>query len=112
MRASQLMPKPPHLTWEEAAGVLLTAATSYRMLVGDNGARIKQGDIVLIWGATGGLGAFAVQMVKNAGGIAVGVVSSEAKAAVLRRLGCDIVINRNEIGMAGDDALTPERTIE
>ncbi|MFD8981329.1 crotonyl-CoA carboxylase/reductase [Streptomyces sp. NPDC059564] len=112
VRASQLLPKPPHLTWEESAGVLLTAATSYRMLVGDNGARIKQGDVVLIWGATGGLGAFAVQMVKNAGGIAVGVVSSERKAEVLRRLGCDVVINRNEIGMGGDDALTPERTIE
>lgn len=112
VRASQLLPKPTHLTWEESAGVLLTAATSYRMLVSDNGARIKQGDIVLIWGATGGLGAFAVQMVKNAGGIAVGVVSSERKAEVLRRLGCDVVINRNEIGMGGDDALTPERTIE
>lgn len=112
VRASQLLPKPAHLTWEESAGVLLTAATSYRMLVGDNGARIKQGDVVLIWGATGGLGAFAVQMVKNAGGIAVGVVSSERKAEVLRRLGCDVVINRNEIGMGGDDALTPERTIE
>ncbi|MFE9992798.1 crotonyl-CoA carboxylase/reductase [Streptomyces sp. NPDC005381] len=112
VRASQLLPKPAHLTWEESASVLLTAATSYRMLVGDNGARIKQGDIVLIWGATGGLGAYAVQMVKNAGGIAVGVVSSEAKATALRRLGCDIVINRNEIGMGGDDAPTPERTIE
>ncbi|MGW2421022.1 crotonyl-CoA carboxylase/reductase [Streptomyces sp. NPDC001709] len=112
VRASQLLPKPAHLTWEESAGVLLTAATSYRMLVGANGARIKQGDVVLIWGATGGLGAFAVQMVKNAGGIAVGVVSSERKAEVLRRLGCDVVIDRNEIGMGGDGAPSPERTIE
>ncbi|MEU7304813.1 crotonyl-CoA carboxylase/reductase [Streptomyces sp. NPDC007189] len=112
VRASQLLPKPAHLTWEESASVLLTAATSYRMLVGDNGARIKQGDIVLVWGATGGLGAYAVQMVKNAGGIAVGVVSSERKAEALRRLGCDVVINRNEIGMGGDEALTPQRTIE
>jgi crotonyl-CoA reductase len=112
VRASQLLPKPAHLTWEEAAGVLLTAATSYRMLVGDNGARIKQGDIVLVWGATGGLGAFAVQMVKNAGGIPIGVVSSERKAAALRRLGCDVVINRGDIGMGGDAPLTPERTIE
>ncbi|MEU1040839.1 crotonyl-CoA carboxylase/reductase [Streptomyces sp. NPDC005907] len=112
VRASQLLPKPAHLTWEESAGVLLTATTSYRMLVGANGARIKQGDIVLIWGATGGLGAFAVQMVKNAGGIAVGVVSSERKAKALRRLGCDVVIDRNDIGMGGDSAPTPERTIE
>ncbi|MFF1643590.1 crotonyl-CoA carboxylase/reductase [Streptomyces sp. NPDC058246] len=112
VRASQLLSKPAHLTWEESAGVMLTAATSYRMLVSDNGARIKQGDIVLIWGATGGLGAFAVQLVKNAGGIPVGVVSSERKAGLLRALGCDVVINRNEIGLGGDDALTPERTIE
>ncbi|MFJ9536539.1 crotonyl-CoA carboxylase/reductase [Streptomyces sp. NPDC101225] len=112
VRAGQLLPKPAHLTWEEAAGILLTAATSYRMLVGANGARIKQGDIVLIWGATGGLGAFAVQMVKNAGGIPVGVVGSAAKAALLHRLGCDVVIDRSEIGMGGDQAPTPERTIE
>ncbi|MFC4034833.1 crotonyl-CoA carboxylase/reductase [Streptomyces polygonati] len=112
VRASQLLTKPPHLTWEEAASVMLTAATSYRMLVSDKGARIKQGDIVLIWGATGGLGAFAVQLVKNAGGIAIGVVSSEAKADILRDLGCDLVINRAEIGMDGSGPLSPERTIE
>jgi crotonyl-CoA reductase len=112
VRASQLLAKPAHLTWEESAAVLLTAATSYRMLVSDKGARIKQGDVVLIWGATGGLGAYAVQMVKNAGGIAVGVVSSEPKAEILRALGCDVVINRNEIGLGGNEAPTPERTVE
>ncbi|NML53653.1 crotonyl-CoA carboxylase/reductase [Streptomyces sp. R302] len=112
VRASQLLPKPAHLTWEEAASVMLTAATSYRMLVGDNGARVKQGDIVLIWGATGGLGAFAVQMVKNAGGIPVGVVSSPHKAGLLRRLGCEVVIDRSEVGLGGDTAPGPERTVE
>ncbi|MFL4907972.1 crotonyl-CoA carboxylase/reductase [Streptomyces sp. MMS24-I2-30] len=111
-RASQLLPKPAHLTWEEAAGILLTAATSYRMLVSDRGARVKQGDIVLIWGATGGLGAFAVQMVKNGGGIPIGVVGSEHRARALRRLGCDVVINRNDIGLGDDVPRTPENTIE
>lgn len=112
VRASQLLAKPGHLTWEEAASTMLTAATSYRMLVGDRGARIKQGDIVLIWGATGGLGGYAVQMVKNAGGIPVGVVGSPAKAELLRRMGCDVVIDRTEIGLDGDAAPGPERTIE
>ncbi|WP_225851126.1 crotonyl-CoA carboxylase/reductase [Streptomyces sp. HPF1205] len=112
VRASQLLPKPSHLTWEEAASVLLTATTSYRMLVSENGARIKQGDIVLIWGATGGLGAYAVQLVKNAGGIPVGVVGSAYKAEVLRRLGCDIVIDRTEIGIDGDAPLSPQDTID
>ncbi len=111
-RASQLLPKAAHLTWEEAASVPLCAGTSYRMLVGEHGARMKQGDIVLIWGATGGLGAFAVQLVKNGGGIPVGVVSSEAKAEVLRRLGCDVVINRAELGAEGDGRPDPAQAID
>jgi crotonyl-CoA reductase len=110
-RVSQLVAKPAHLTWEEAASVTLCAGTAYRMLVSDRGARIKQGDIVLIWGATGGLGAFAVQLVKNGGGVPVGVVSSAEKAQAARRLGCDVVINRAELGM-GDGPMTPERTVE
>jgi crotonyl-CoA reductase len=111
VRASQLIPKPAHLTWEEAASTPLCASTAYRMLVSDRGARIKQGDIVLIWGAMGGLGAFAVQFVRNGGGIPIGVVSSESKARMLRRLGCEVIINREEIGMGGGP-VSPERTIE
>lgn len=112
VRANQLLPKPRHLTWEEAATVPLCAGTAYRMLVSDHGARIKQGDIVLIWGATGGLGAYAVQLVKNGGGIPIGVVSSPEKAALLKELGCDVVINRVELGMAGDADPGPEQAIE
>ncbi|MCM4084176.1 crotonyl-CoA carboxylase/reductase [Paractinoplanes hotanensis] len=108
VRASQLVPKPGHLTWEEAASITLCAGTAYRMLVSERGARIKQGDIVLIWGATGGLGGYAVQMVKNGGGVAVGVVSSDYKADILREQGCDVVIDRREIGLGGDGAATSQ----
>ncbi|MFI6446258.1 crotonyl-CoA carboxylase/reductase [Kitasatospora sp. NPDC050543] len=103
-RASQLLPKPALLTWEEAAVNPLCAATAYRMLVSDRGARMKQGDVVLIWGATGGLGSYAVQFVRNGGGIPVGVVSSAQKADTLRKLGCEVVIDRSEIG-GGDPTL-------
>lgn len=103
VRASQLLPKPGHLTWEEAASTPLCAGTAYRMLISDRGARMKQGDIVLIWGASGGLGSYAVQLVRNGGGIPVGVVGSEAKADAVRALGCEAVINREEIGLAGPD---------
>ncbi|MFE4860723.1 crotonyl-CoA carboxylase/reductase [Streptomyces sp. NPDC056670] len=98
-RASQLIPKAGHLTWEEAASVPLCAGTAYRMLVSDNGARIKQGDVVLIWGAAGGLGAYAAQFVRNGGGIAVGVVSSDEKAESALRMGCDHVIDRRELDL-------------
>ncbi|WP_214326406.1 crotonyl-CoA carboxylase/reductase [Nonomuraea sediminis] len=96
VKATQLLPKPRHLTWEEAACNLLCAATAYRMLVGERGARMRQGDVVLLWGATGGLGAYGVQLVRNGGGIPVGVVSSEEKAELLRRMGCEHVIDRTQ----------------
>lgn len=98
VKANQLMPKPTHLTWEESAVNALCNSTSYRMLVSDNAARMKQGDTVLIWGATGGIGGYAVQYVLNGGGVPVGVVSSPAKAQLLNEMGCEAVIDRKAEG--------------
>jgi crotonyl-CoA reductase len=96
VKANQLMPKTGHLSWEEAAVNALCNSTAYRMLLSRNGARIIPGDRVLVWGASGGIGSFAVQHVLNAGGVPIGVVSSEAKVATLHELGCEHVINREE----------------
>ncbi len=101
VKASQLLPKPRHLTWEEAACNSLCAVTAYRMVVGPRGAGLKQGDIVLVWGATGGLGAYTVQFIRNGGATAIGVVSSEEKAKLLERLGCDLVLRRDTLGLEG-----------
>jgi crotonyl-CoA reductase len=101
VKSNQLMPKPRHLTWEEAACNSLCAVTAYRMLVSMRGAQFKQGDIVLVWGAAGGLGSYAVQYVRNGGGIAVGVVNSERKQALLERLGCDVVLRRDLLELDG-----------
>jgi crotonyl-CoA reductase len=110
VRANMLLPKPGHLTWEESASYALCAGTVYRMLISDRGARIKTGDIVLIWGATGGVGSFAVQMTRAAGGIPVGIVSTPEKARLARELGCELVIDRSEIAVAGDPE-SPEHAI-
>lgn len=98
VKANQLMPKPTHLTWEEAACNGLVNSTSYRMLVSSNGGAMKQGDIVFVWGATGGLGGYAVQYCLNGGAIPVGVVSSEDKAKLLQSLGVERVIDRKAEG--------------
>src|SRR5438034_7975324 len=98
VKANQLMPKPAHLSWEEAACNALCNSTSYRMLVSRNGADMKQGDIVLVWGASGGLGGYAVQYVLNGGGIPVGVVSSPDKVELLHELGVEAVIDRKAEG--------------
>jgi crotonyl-CoA reductase len=98
VKANQLMPKPAHLSWEESAVNALCNSTSYRMLVSPNAAQMKQGDAVLVWGASGGLGGYAVQYVLNGGGTPVGVVSSPEKVALLHDLGIEHVIDRREAG--------------
>ena len=98
VKSNQLMPKPGHLTWEEAAAPGLVNSTAYRQLVCHNGANMKQGDVVLIWGASGGLGSYATQMALNGGAIPVCVVSSPEKADIVRRMGADLVIDRSAEG--------------
>jgi len=95
VKANQLLPKPEHLTWEEAATPGLVNSTAYRQLVSRNGAGMKQGDVVLIWGATGGLGSYATQYALNGGAIPVCVVSSPEKAEICRKMGAELVIDRS-----------------
>ena len=59
---------------------------------------MKQGDAVLVWGATGGLGGYACQYVLNGGGTPVGVVSSPEKVELLHELGVEHVIDRKAAG--------------
>ena len=96
VKSNQLMPKPGHLTWEEAAAPGLVNSTAYRQLVSRNGAGMKQGDNVLIWGASGGLGGFATQYALNGGATPVCVVSNAEKAEICRRMGAELIINRSE----------------
>jgi crotonyl-CoA reductase len=98
VKANQLMPKPAHLTWEEAASPGLVNCTAYRQLVSRNGAGMKQGDVVLIWGASGGLGGYATQYALNGGAIPVCVVSSPDKAEICRRMGAELIIDRSAEG--------------
>jgi crotonyl-CoA reductase len=98
VKTNQLMPKPAHLTWEEAAVNGLTNSTSYRMIVSPNGSQMTQGQTVLVWGASGGIGAYAVQYILNGGGTPVGVVSSPERAALLHEMGCGAVIDRKAEG--------------
>ena len=77
VQSRQLMLKPKHLTWEEAASYTLTLATAYRMLFGHAPHTVKPGDNVLVWGASGGLGVFGVQLCAASGANAIGIISDE-----------------------------------
>jgi crotonyl-CoA reductase len=98
VKANQLMPKPGHLTWEEAAAPGLVNSTAYRQLISKHGAAMKLGDRVLIWGASGGLGSYATQMALAGGATPVCVVSSPEKAEICRAMGAELIIDRNAEG--------------
>ena len=101
VQAQQLMPRPQHLTWEESACYTLTLATAYRMLFGHHPHELKPGQNVLVWGASGGLGSYAIQLINTAGANAIGVISEEDKRDFVLSLGAKGVINRKEFNCWG-----------
>ncbi|WP_299442649.1 crotonyl-CoA carboxylase/reductase [uncultured Rhodospira sp.] len=101
VQAQQLMARPKHLTWEESACYTLTLATAYRMLFGHRPHVLRPGQNVLIWGASGGLGAMAVQLCAVSGANAIGVISDETKRDFVMSLGAKGVINRKDFNCWG-----------
>ena len=92
----QCFPKPKRLSWEAAAAYMLVGATAYRMLLGWPPNVVKEGDPVLVWGGAGGLGVMAIQLVREAGGLPIAVVSDESKYEFCMQLGAKGVINRKD----------------
>jgi len=92
----QIMPKAGHLTWEEAAAPTLVGTTAYRMLHGWKGNTVQEGDVVLVWGGSGGLGGQAIQLAKQAGARAIAVVSNDERGAYCVGLGALGFINRKD----------------
>ena len=101
VQAQQLMPRPQHLTWEESACYTLTLATAYRMLFGHRPHVLRPGHNVLVWGASGGLGSFAIQLINTAGANAIGIISDENKREFVLGLGAKDVINRKDFDCWG-----------
>jgi crotonyl-CoA carboxylase/reductase len=101
VRAYQCLPKPEHLTWEEAAAFMLAGATAYRMLTNFHPHTVKPGDVVLVWGGAGGLGTMAIQITKALGGLPIAVASSDERGEFCKRLGAVGYVNRAKFGHWG-----------
>jgi len=101
VQAQQVMERPKHLTWEESGCYVLTLATAYRMLFGHRPHILRPGHNVLVWGASGGLGSMAIQLISVSGANAVGVISEEDKRDFVMGLGAKGVINRKDFDCWG-----------
>ncbi|MDH3475132.1 MAG: crotonyl-CoA carboxylase/reductase [Rhodospirillales bacterium] len=101
VQAQQVMARPRHLTWEESGCYVLTLATAYRMLFGHRPHILRPGHNVLVWGASGGLGSMAIQLIATAGANAIGVISDNDKRDFVLSLGAKGVINRKDFDCWG-----------
>jgi NADPH:quinone reductase-like Zn-dependent oxidoreductase len=89
-KASQFAPKPARLSFVEAAGVPLAGLTAWAGLFAQG--RLQAGQRVLVQGASGGVGSFAVQFAKARGAYVIGVASTRNQEYV-KQLGADEVID-------------------
>ncbi|MEP6697629.1 MAG: NAD(P)-dependent alcohol dehydrogenase [Pseudonocardiales bacterium] len=89
-REDRLVPKPPNLTREQAAVVAISGLTALQSL--RDAGRVEEGQHVLIIGASGGVGTFAVQIAKSFGAEVTGVCST-AKTDLVASIGADHVVD-------------------
>jgi NADPH:quinone reductase-like Zn-dependent oxidoreductase len=89
-KAERLAPKPANLSFEQAAAVPISGMTALSGLL--DAGKLQPEQKVLIIGAAGGVGTYAVQLAKAFGGVVTGVCST-SKAELVRDIGADEVID-------------------
>lgn len=101
VQAHQLLPKPSQLSWAAAAASMLVGATAYRMLCSWTPHTVREGDVVLIWGGSGGLGSQAIQIAKAKGAIPIAVTSGPERGQFCTDLGARGYIDRRQFSHWG-----------
>jgi crotonyl-CoA carboxylase/reductase len=101
VQAHQLLPKPPQLSWAQAAAYMLVGATAYRMLNGWPPHTVRENDVVLVWGGSGGLGSQAIQIAKAKGAVPVAVTSGPERGEFSVKLGAAGFIDRRNFNHWG-----------
>ncbi len=86
------------ISWEEAAAFPLATLTAWRMLI--TKAKVKPGEIMLIWGIGGGVATAALGIAKLAGAFTIVTSSSDAKLDVAREMGADVGLNHQAVDVA------------
>jgi alcohol dehydrogenase len=91
IEAENLIPMPDAVSFEQAAALPIAYGTAHRMLI--TRGRVQAGELVLILGASGGVGTGCVQIAKNLGARVIACASSPSKLQRLKELGADYLID-------------------
>jgi NADPH2:quinone reductase len=91
VKVGHIAPLPRELTFEQGAAVILQGMTAHYLL--HEYYPVKRGSKVLVHAAAGGMGLLLVQWLKHLGAVAIGTVSTDAKAKIAREAGAEHVIN-------------------
>ncbi len=105
IEAENLIHMPDAVTFEQAASLPIAYGTAYRMMI--TRGQLKAGELVLILGASGGVGTGCVQIAKNLKARVIACASSESKLKRLKELGADHVIDytKEDFSKSGVGAL-------
>jgi NADPH2:quinone reductase len=88
------IPLPKHLSFGQGAAIPVAYGTAYRALV--DRANVKPGEVVLVHGASGGVGTAAVQLASSLGATVIGTASSEKGREIVRQCGATHVFNHRD----------------
>lgn len=91
---SQVHPLPQHISYAQGAAINVPYATAYRALFGR--AKAVPGEVVLVHGASGGVGIAAVQLARAAGMTVIGTASSEKGQRLVTEQGAHHILNHHE----------------
>ena len=94
-----LRKKPDNIDFESAASFPLAGQTAYQMLI--NRAQVKEGDTVLVWGSSSGVGSFGLQIAKAIGCNVIATSGSAVKCKQASDIGADISLNHYEDDILG-----------
>ena len=89
-----LINKPSNISFESAAAFPLAGQTAFQMLI--NRAKLKESDIVFIWGSSSGVGSFGLQIAKSFGCKVIATGGSIDKCKHASKLGADLILNHYE----------------
>jgi NADPH:quinone reductase-like Zn-dependent oxidoreductase len=96
------VPRPPagqaEISWAEAAAFSLVTLTAWRMLV--TRARVRPGEVVLIWGVGGGVSLAALRIARLSGAFTIVTSSSDTKLAKAAAVGADVTLNHRAVDVA------------